>query len=580
MPSDNPFSTYAASKQAEIIAKLMELFKGNSRGFGLGEIKGAKFNEDKNKWIPGGVRWQWGAASEAEWRLHLTGLRFLGIGPILDDSTVWFSCIDVDRTQDNIDYEFDYADEMGKIKRSGFPLIVYRTKSGGLRVTIFFSEPVEAELAIKRMKQIAAQLGYAGQEIFPKQSKLDVEHGDCPSWIYLPYGPIGENQFPEQCCMNESGNAMDLYESVIHAMRMRISKQKFYDLFVAEISAKSNGRANGKKHPKGKWVDPNGGESYEDSVKTMFWDGPICLWHISLEKSTHDQHYFLLNCGIFLKRKYPENWDKALEWVNFNVLRPTGDIAKLEIMIKDLKNRGDRPYEYTCKNPPICNRCHAHACKKQPFGVGQGNGVDHYELALTVWNSKPQIFFTNVGQERIACNAQELESLKLYRKKCLEYTLSFPDMMPQREWDRIIKYSLENATIVDPPELLKTNANEIAILQRFFGAHIPRSVRAWGNDYLSGKGKPDDLVRIREKEGRIYFKFDGFENFCRRSFNMGKKEFQDFRMYISEKGQWHDRTESLGGWYRSTFSMDMGLFNEDVVKRWLNGGEWEEDDAR
>ena len=45
MPSTDTFNTLGAAKQAEIIAKLMELFKGNERGYGVGEIKGAKFNE-------------------------------------------------------------------------------------------------------------------------------------------------------------------------------------------------------------------------------------------------------------------------------------------------------------------------------------------------------------------------------------------------------------------------------------------------------------------------------------------------------------------------------------------------------
>jgi hypothetical protein len=568
MPSNDIFSTYGVAKQAEIIQKFMDLFNGNERGYGVGEVEGAKKNEDKNKWIPGRVRWVQGKAGELEWRLHLSGQRFLGLGPIRDDNTVFFSCIDVDKTEDNVDYEFDYSEEMAKIRRSKLPLVVYRTKSGGLRVTIFFSEPVEAELAIKRMKQIAAQLGYAGQEIFPKQAKLDVEHGDCPSWIYLPYGPTGNGKFPEQCCMNESGNAMELYESVVHAMRMRITQKQFYDLFVEEINAKKNGRTNGKRNPKGVWVKPEN-EPYETAISTMFWDGPICLWHIAHEKSRHDQHYFLLNCASFFKRKYPDNWDQALEWVNYNVLMPGGDRDKLNEMIKGLKNRGgDRPYEYTCKNPPICNKCFAHACRKQPYGVGSGQGdMDHRELGMTIINREPRIFILNVGDHRVLFGPDDLLTQHRYQVNCLANGVPFPPNMNKNEWHRLINYQIENATIVEPSELQKTNAHEIMALERYFLAHIPTMVRAKGEEYLAGKC--GDRVRVKVKEEKIYFKAKNLILWVEKSLGFRRTEVDRLTLYLDKEAEFHTRTD-IREWFRSSWSMRFNQFDPGVVHHWLN----------
>src|SRR5215471_11264350 len=502
MPSNDIFSTYGASKQAEIITKLMELFRGNERFHGYGDIKGANKDEETGKWKfkEGTAGYRHRKLTEDDWRAHLSGERFIGISPIQDDNTVWFTCIDVDKTEDNVNYDFDYAQEMWKIKNSKLPLVVFRTKSGGLRVTLFFSEPIEAELAVRRMKQIAAQLGYAGQEIFPKQVK--VEKDGYPNWIFIPYGPTA-NKFPDQCCMNESGNAMELYESVIHAMKKRITFDIFKGLFVEDFKAKANGRANGKKHPKGMFVWPEN-ESYEDTVKTVFWDGPICLWHISLEKCpAGDQHYFLFNCGLFFMRKYPGDWEKVLEWVNYNVLRPTGDGEKLKEMIKDLKSkqdRQDRAYEYTCKNPPICNRCHAHACKQRPYGVGAGNGIDHQDLGLTITKRGSETIFTiNVGSERVPMSAAEFKNVEKYREKCLAYATVLPPSFKKAEWERVIQVAIENAMVVEPPTILQKNAGELEMLVRFFDSHIPALVR-------SGR-ENDGAVAIREDEHRIYFKW-------------------------------------------------------------------------
>jgi len=171
MSSNNDFSTASAQRQGEIIQKLMVLFKGNERFHGAANVVGSKRDEDKNKWEPAHIRYEFTPATETEWRAHLSGQRFLGLCPLLDDATVWFACMDVDKSNSG-NYDFEYSEEMNKITQSGFPLVVYRTKSGGLRVTIFFSESISAELAHKRMQQIAAQLGHGGCEIFPKKTKV------------------------------------------------------------------------------------------------------------------------------------------------------------------------------------------------------------------------------------------------------------------------------------------------------------------------------------------------------------------------------------------------------------------------
>jgi hypothetical protein len=78
--------------------------------------------------------------------------------------------------------------EMHKISNDPFPWVVDKTKSGGLRLIIFLKRPIDAEVVRKVMLIKAAQLGYSGNEIFPKQSKL-AEKDDCPSWTFLPLVP-------------------------------------------------------------------------------------------------------------------------------------------------------------------------------------------------------------------------------------------------------------------------------------------------------------------------------------------------------------------------------------------------------
>src|ERR1700747_454204 len=152
---ETTFSSYSTGKQAQVLHDFMELFQGNDRGYGVGEFAGARQREEDNKWTPGHVRWTWGKPEAEQYHVHLAGKLLVGIGVLCDDGNVWFSCLDID------EYEIDYYEVMQKIKQTTLPLCVFRTKSGGLRITLFFDEPISAEDVIPRMRRLAARLGYA-----------------------------------------------------------------------------------------------------------------------------------------------------------------------------------------------------------------------------------------------------------------------------------------------------------------------------------------------------------------------------------------------------------------------------------
>ena len=51
-------------------------------------------------------------------------------------------------------------------------------KAGGAHVWVFLKEPVEAVDMQRRMTELAAALGFAGSEIFPKQTTILLDRGD------------------------------------------------------------------------------------------------------------------------------------------------------------------------------------------------------------------------------------------------------------------------------------------------------------------------------------------------------------------------------------------------------------------
>jgi hypothetical protein len=151
--------------------------------------------------------------------------------------------------------------------------------------------------------------------------------------------------------------------------------------------------------------------------------------------------------------------------------------------------------------------------------------------------------------------------------------------MKKDEWDRIIKIALEDAQVVKPSEIMKTNADEWETLERWLGIIIPNNVRRLGVLYLNGKGNKDDAARIRTEERRIYIKFDQFKRHC---FQTRTEKFtKQMRDFIDREFEHH--TQELGSgmrdWYRGTWSISFDKFDEAIIDRWLNPEKWDEDEG-
>ena len=115
------------------------------------------------------------------WENHLSGRQSVGIVPIDEHNNCVWGAIDVD------EYQIDLKDLAVKIAKQKLPLVVCRSKSGGAHIYIFLTEPVAASMLQRKLRQVAAAIGYGQTEIFPKQTQLLLERGDRGSTLNMPY---------------------------------------------------------------------------------------------------------------------------------------------------------------------------------------------------------------------------------------------------------------------------------------------------------------------------------------------------------------------------------------------------------
>ena len=156
-----------------------DLFKGSDIAHGTYVVKSNREADGKKQGTAKVIR---EPTTVAMWEEHLKGsTRGLGIIPIKSDNTCHWGAIDID------EYSVSHKDLITTLTKNKIPAVVGRTKSGGAHVWIFLSEPVEAEEMQRRLTELSAALGFAGSEIFPKQTTILLDRGDTGNFLNMPY---------------------------------------------------------------------------------------------------------------------------------------------------------------------------------------------------------------------------------------------------------------------------------------------------------------------------------------------------------------------------------------------------------
>ena len=122
-----------------------------------------------------------GPLTDQHYKDHLRGEYGLVVCPVDQDGKCKFGVIDVDA------YDKERTKEIkNKILQMELPLVPLPSKSGGIHLTLFLEEKMEAIMVRKLLKCLREQLDLPKDtEIFPKQDKI--EKGAVGSCINLPY---------------------------------------------------------------------------------------------------------------------------------------------------------------------------------------------------------------------------------------------------------------------------------------------------------------------------------------------------------------------------------------------------------
>jgi hypothetical protein len=439
-----------------MIKRFMNLFHGYELAHGQYRVK----KQEADGKMSGRAVTVSEPATEENFKNHLDGGDYiLGIIMLKLDNSCNFGVIDIDiRGETKLNESLESLEK--KIRNT--PLILCRSKSGGAHLYLFCKPAIAAIDMVAKLNEFAAQLGYGGSEIFPKQISRANEK-DRGNWINLCY--------------------WDGDKSERHAIHngKKLSLKEFIEL--AEK----------------KTTDHEKLESYKPKLTDVFKDGPPCLQHImTMGFPEGGRNSSLFNVGVYYRKKNPDDWQEDLMKFNYENLSTPLPSNEVNGIVKSVSRKD---YAYTCKQPPICNYCEKSKCMRREYGVGGiGGGLAIEVDAITKYeteNKSSVRWYVEMQGERIEVTTQQLLDQRQLQKLCVEKLNKCPNVMPVLKWEKRINELLQSVEVIIDPD----DASPQGQFEKALDAFLTGKVQARQKDEIMN-GKPWHNV----DEQKVYFR--------------------------------------------------------------------------
>ena len=399
-------------------------------------------------------------ATEINFKEHLNGGEYiLGVIPLLNNNSCHFGVIDIDiRGEVKLNETLESLEK--KIRDT--PLVLCRSKSGGAHLYLFCDPAIPAIDMVSKLNEFAAQLGYGGSEVFPKQISRANER-DRGNWINLCYWDGDKTE------------------------RYAISKGKKLKLkeFIELVEKKTTTfEALDKIKP---------------DLVDHFSDGPPCLQHImTMGFPEGGRNISLFNVGVYYRKKNPDDWQEDLMKFNYEHVSEPLPSSEVNGLVKDISKK---EYAYTCKQSPICNYCEKSKCMKRDYGIGGvGGGLALEVDAITKYeteNRQSVRWYIEMQGERIEVTTPQLLDQRQLQKLCVEKLNKCPSTMPAPKWEKRINQLLENVEVIVDPD----DASPQGQFEKMLDSFLTGKVQARQKDeIMNGKPWHDP------DEAKVYFR--------------------------------------------------------------------------
>lgn len=394
------------------------------------------------------------------WRKHISGEMSIGVLPLMENNKIVWAAIDID------EYSIDLHSLIEKIKNNNLPITLFRSKSGGAHLFVFFSEPIGAKMARKAVINMSKIMGFPGVEVFPKQ---DRQSADNPygNWINIPYYKGEET---DRYAIDDNGNAVPSNQFEEFIKKRKIGKQAVQYYLTVEPEVNKNNNTNAQT-------------TTEEPLK----GGPPCLNHLLINGfPPNTRNNSLFNFGVYFKKASPDKWKEALEKFNEKYIQPNLPASEVRAIVKSLDVKD---YNYKCNDTPIAAICNRPRCLSCQFGIRATDELPQFGRLQKMLTDPPIWKVSIVDGGEVELTTEELQSPKQFQRRALEELNIMPPVPKPEEWRMIIKGLLESLKLIEVPKDATPAGRLQDLVWEFLEGHVQAKERKellsdkpWEND--------------------------------------------------------------------------------------------------
>ena len=515
--------------------RFAELFRGHKQRYGRYDIKAGAKPEEK---VDGRAQTVDQPLTGLVYEAHVNGDVGLGVIPLQgvakEEGLVNFAALDIDvyKLEDQSRRKLTHQDIALSLMHT--PLIVTRSKSGGIHVWMFSKQQVSAIKATDYLKSVAADLGVAGCEVFPKQTMRHSD-GDIGNWINLPYyggtrtavvpakkGDVTEFMeptfeqfldFAEQAAAVVTDDWLDAQTPQAKTQRGDVSEVPLWKDGPPCLQALIAGFPERVAKIKKDFAE---GKINEDQMEKQ-----IAFTRPQLGEGARNACFF--NAALYLRRRLnPHDPDASMDVVEREKLSEalnevhnqwrveTGNSGIPKELATLAKQASKGKWGYKCTEEPLKGFCKRSLCLRRKFGVGTAVTDQAINITgFTVVDTEEKQFFMTIGEKRIhIVDVATLLNQYKFAEIVLNSTLQVWAMMPQPKYLEMIADILKNADVIKAPP----DVDSVAVCRN--------ALRDFVHDKRMDVGKSDAAIFsgrvIWLEDGKhALFKFDQFSEYIK-----------------------------------------------------------------
>ena len=456
--------------------------------------------------------------NEELWKQHLDGKTGLGVIPIDEKNQCKWGCLDVD----------DYSVDIEKISKQFVKknLLVCRSKSGGAHIFIFTKKPVSASSMINKLKDIVKRFGFVKYDLRPQQTQL-LNKEDVGSWLNMPY--FG----------GEQSDRYALYDGEVLTP----------DLFV-------------------KWVDKFAVDSLDEidlgfieklnKSNEILPGGPPCLQELLSQGPLGEggRNNGLFNIGVYLRKRFPDEWQEKLEEYNDEHLDPPLKPREFTSVLNSLDKK---TYNYKCKDSPINSVCNKTKCITCEYGVNDNGTMPTLNSITKILTNPPQYFLTLSEKKIGPLSSKQIYSFIDFKQVVFENLDILLPKIDDKLWTETVNDLMSRVIAVEAPKDSSNEGRLFDLLERFCtGSTSSTEIE----DLLRGKSIIQDEI--------TEFRINDFMEF------LDRHRFKEFKLheitaYLKNLGATHAGKKIKGKftntWSIPNFQMQTEEFKQPTINK-------------